>query len=122
MAMTIVVSAVLVPHVDRIGHAMCLGIAATGELGAGLSLQAAACSALRMMARRGVGVEVLPIGNAMLHEDNLNYYQAFTSHGIAMFVGTDDPGFTGATLEVEVAAARAWASGSVSSGKAVARL
>ena len=97
---------------DRIGHAMCLGIAARGELGASLELQAVASAALRAMARRGVGVEVLPIGNAMLHEDDLNYYRAFASHGIALYVGTDDPGFTGADLKVEVAAARAWAAGS----------
>ena len=32
-------SPVLVPHVDRIGHAMCLGIAAKGELGTSPELQ-----------------------------------------------------------------------------------
>ena len=82
------------------------------------SLQAVASAALRAMARRGVGVEVLPIGNAMLHEGGLAYYGAFASHGVAMYVGTDDPGFTGADLAGEVAAARAWAAG----GEAAARL
>ena len=69
------------------------------------------------MTWRGVGVEVLPIGNAMLHEGGLAY-GAFANHGVAMYVGTDDPGFTGADLAGEVAAARAWAAG----GEAAARL
>jgi hypothetical protein len=33
------------------------------------------------------GVEVLPIGNAMLNDDDLSYYQAFVAHGVALFVG-----------------------------------
>ena len=33
------------------------------------------------------GVEVLPIGNAMLNDDDLSYYQAFVALGVALFVG-----------------------------------
>ena len=99
---------------------MCLGIAARGEPGVSLELQAVASAALRAMARRGIGIEVLPIGNVMLHdEDDLKYYRAFVSHGVAMSVGSDDPGFTGAELEVEVAMAQAWAAGN---DEAAARL
>ena len=32
-------------------------------------------------------VEVLPIGNAMLNDDDLSYYQAFVARGVALFVG-----------------------------------
>lgn len=35
---------------------------------------------------------------------NLSYNQAFVKHGVSLFVGTDDPGFTSADLKVEVAA------------------
>jgi hypothetical protein len=35
---------------------------------------------------------------------NLPYNQAFVKHGVSLFVGTDDPGFTSADLKVEVAA------------------
>ncbi len=34
---------------------------------------------------------------------NLSYNQAFVKHGVSLFVGTDDPGFTSAGLKVEVA-------------------
>ena len=120
---------------------MCIGLAARGERGTPMELQAVASATLRAMvrgsqtcyvkrirylkcktnampgefsraalrnqARRGVGVEVLPIGNAMLNQGNLSYYQEFVKHGVCLFVGTDDPGFTSANLNVEVAATHA---------------
>ena len=101
-------AAAIVPHVDRIGHAMCLGLAAQGKPeGAPPALAAAAAAALRAMARRGVGVEVCPIGNAMLNSNDLSYYAEFAARGVELYVGTDDPGFTGCNLEGEVAAVRA---------------
>ena len=48
-----------------------------------------------------------PIGNAMLNHSDLSYYQTFVKHGVCLFVGTDDPGFTSADLQTEVAAAYA---------------
>ena len=50
-------SSALVPHVDRIGHGMCIGLAASGDRDTPTELQAVATATLRAMVR----VKTIPV-------------------------------------------------------------
>eukprot|EP01116_Phalansterium_solitarium_P002347 TRINITY_DN12305_c0_g1_i1.p1 TRINITY_DN12305_c0_g1~~TRINITY_DN12305_c0_g1_i1.p1 ORF type:complete len:353 (+),score=39.11 TRINITY_DN12305_c0_g1_i1:188-1246(+) len=85
----------LLPYVDRIGHAICLGVA-EGELGE------RACQILRSMAQRKIGIEVNPTSNITLGgAPNLNYVHRFVQCGVDLYLGTDDPGFLATDLDKE---------------------
>ena len=105
----------LLPYVNRVGHGLCLGLAIldinpdNNEHSNTLAINKdTAYECLHHMAENNIGIEVSPtcnvtLGGARNEQILRKYVKEFLSSGVDIFVGTDDPGFLGTSLEKEVA-------------------
>ena len=110
-------TSLLLPYVNRIVHGLCLGLAVLGinpDEGGSTnnevikSNKEVAFECLDQMAKLNIGIEVSPtcnisLGGARDKQTLRRYVNAFLDAGVNVFVGTDDPGFLGTSLENEVA-------------------
>jgi hypothetical protein len=91
----------LLPLINRMGHAVCLGVA-IDEAHSDPALAQRARQCLVKMAHLGIGVEVNPSCNLSLGgATSLSYVKDFLDAGVDVYVGSDDPGFLGTTMEKE---------------------
>lgn len=112
-------TSLLLPYVNRIGHGLCIGLAVLGmginpDKGGSTNKEViesnkeVAFECLDQMAKLNIGIEVSPtcnisLGGARDKQTLRRYVNAFLDAGVNVFVGTDDPGFLGTSLENEVA-------------------
>mmetsp|Transcript_32834 Transcript_32834/g.69068 ORF Transcript_32834/g.69068 Transcript_32834/m.69068 type:complete len:440 (+) Transcript_32834:163-1482(+) len=117
----------LLPYVNRIGHGLCLGLAVLGinpdDWGVDSTIDRTllenekevvainkklAYQCLHQMEKLKIGIEVSPtcnitLGGARSERVLKEYVKEFLDCGVHVFVGTDDPGFLGTSLEKEIA-------------------
>mmetsp|Transcript_25742 Transcript_25742/g.38024 ORF Transcript_25742/g.38024 Transcript_25742/m.38024 type:complete len:544 (-) Transcript_25742:159-1790(-) len=96
----------LLPYINRMGHAICLGIALQQHQhrknNESKKIVSMAKNCLKEMCFRDIGIEVTPSCNLSLGgAHNLEYVKMFLDAGVDVYVGTDDPGFTGSTFVEE---------------------